>query len=396
MKNIELNFQRLQQEDYSFDNIFQAAEYDWPGDWEGRALLAFACHYEMHGRKIDCMEKLVNALPAHTNARLYFGKEYDGEIVDEQQLSGHSWYLRGLLKYAKLTNSGFAMQAAKSTVENLYLPIADKYKDYPLTREKQGGVSGNVTAIKNGWKLSSDVGCAFMCVDGLAHYYKHTKDTLVKEFLDKVLAFFETIDYVAVGFQTHTTLSCARGILTLYKSTGEKKYLELAQSIFARYVQYGMTMTYENFNWFGREDTWTEPCAIVDSFILATELYKITNKNEYRMWARRIWFNGMQFCQRKNGGAGPNTCVTIEQPILQISLYEAPFCCTMRYAEGLLEYTQNQELFAWNEDAEMETDVYGRKFIDDKLLVMQEDKVVPLFSGHALGKDSKIALKVLF
>jgi hypothetical protein len=77
-------------------------------------------------------------------------------------------------------------------------------------------------------------------------------------------------------------------------------------------------------------------------------------------------------------------------------MYEAPFCCNMRYSEGLLEYTQNQELFAWNEDAEMETDVYGRKFIDDKLLVMQEDKVVPLFLGHALGKDSKIALKVLF
>ena len=396
MKNIELNFQRLQQSHYSFDKIFQSAEYDWPGDWEGRALLAFACHYEMHGRKIECMEKLVNVLPSHTNSRLYFGKEYDGEIVDEQQLSGHSWYLRGLLKYAMLTNSEFAMQAAKSTVENLYLPIADKYKDYPLTREKQGGVSGNITAIKNGWKLSSDVGCAFMCVDGLAHYYKHTKDARVKEFLDKVLAFFETIDYVAIGFQTHTTLSCARGILTLYHATGEKKYLELAQSIFAQYVQYGMTLTYENFNWFGCEDTWTEPCAIVDSFILATELYKITKKSEYRMWARRIWFNGMQFCQRKNGGAGPNTCVTAKQPILQISLYEAPFCCTMRYAEGLLEYTKNKELFAWDKEAEIETDVYGRKFVDDKLLVMQDDKIVPLFSGHTLEEGSQISLKVIF
>lgn len=396
MKNIELNFQRLSQADYSFEKIFQPAEYDWPGDWEGRALLAFACHYEMHGEKIECMDKLVDALPAHTNSKLYFGKEYDGNIVDEQQLSGHSWYLRGLLKYAKLTHSEFAMKAAKSTVENLYLPIADKYKDYTLTREKQGGVSGNVTAIKNGWRLSSDVGCAFMCVDGLSHYYKQTRDLRVKEFLDKVLAFFQTIDYVGIGFQTHTTLSCARGVLTLYSATGEKQYLDLAQSIFERYVQYGMTLTYENFNWFGREDTWTEPCAIVDSFILATELYKATNEEDYRVLARRIWFNGLQFCQRKNGGAGPNTCVTIEQPILRISLYEAPFCCTMRYAEGLLEYTHNQTLFGWNENAQVETDDDGRKFLDDKLLVMCDGEVEPLFSGHELEKNSDTSVQILF
>ena len=396
MKNIELNFQRLQQEDYAFDNIFQSSGYDWPGDWEGRALLAFACHYEMHGKKIACMEKLVSALPLHTNSAFYFGKEYDGETVDEQQLSGHNWYLRGLLKYAKLMHSEFAMQVAKSTVEHLYLPIAEKYKTYPLIREKQGGVSGNITTVRDGWRLSSDIGCAFMCVDGLAQYYKQTKDVRVKTFLDTVLEFFQTIDYVAVGFQTHTTLSCARGVLTLYEATQEVGYLKLAESIFERYVQAGMTLTYENFNWFGREDTWTEPCAVVDSFILAVELFKITHKDEYRVLARRIWFNGLQFCQRSGGGAGPNTCVTEKQSILKMVLYEAPFCCTMRYAEGLLEYVKNKALFDWNEKAQVQIDDYGRRFIDDKLLVWYKDKEVPLFAGHKLVERDETSLKVIF
>ena len=44
MINIDLNFIRLHGEDYSLENLFRPDSYDWPGDWEGRALLAFTCH----------------------------------------------------------------------------------------------------------------------------------------------------------------------------------------------------------------------------------------------------------------------------------------------------------------------------------------------------------------
>ena len=52
MKNIELNFKRLSEEPYALNNLFQSADYDWPGDWEGRALLAFLCHYEISGSTV--------------------------------------------------------------------------------------------------------------------------------------------------------------------------------------------------------------------------------------------------------------------------------------------------------------------------------------------------------
>ena len=397
-RNIELSFKRLSEtKEYAFENIFQRAEYDWYGDWEGRALLAFACHYQIHGNIIPCMTQLVAALPQHTNPKLYFGPEFDGITADEQQLSGHSWYLRGLIKYAEAFNDELALKAAKSTVENLYLPIKEWYKKYLLKRERHGGVSGSVTGTQNGWKLSSDVGCAYMCVDGLSHYYAYTKDARVKDFLDDILVTFYSSDYVNNGFQTHTTLSCARGILTLYKTTGEQKYLDGAMQVLRNYTEHGMTLTYENYNWFGRKDSWTEPCAVVDSFILSTELYKLTEQNEYLTLARRIWFNGLQFCQRPNGGAGPNSCVRPDQPVLKVSMYEAAFCCTMRYAEGLLEYSQNKELFSWNSNAEITQDEMGRKFIDDKLLVSFNSKTVPIFSGYELDEDSlkKAELKII-
>ncbi len=381
--------------EYSVEKVFRDGDYDWPGDWEGRALLAFCCHYEMSGKAIPCMGEMIKRLPEKTNGKLFFGDEFDGKTVDEQQISGHNWYLRGLLKYAALFKSDFAFAAAKSIVENLYLPATDFYDIYPLDRNgSAGGVSGNLTAVSNGWKLSSDVGCAFMCVDGLAHYYAVTKDERVRRFLDKAISLFKSIDIVKRKFQTHATLTCTRGILKLYESTGEKKYLDTVKEIFDKYTKHGMTLTYENFNWFGREDTWTEPCAVVDSFILATELYKITGEKDYLTLSRRIWFNGLQFCQRENGGAGPNTCVTKDRRILKISMYEAPFCCTMRYAEGLLEYTRNESLFVWDHAAETVTDESGRQFTDDKLIVKYNGKSVPIFSCNGYPREQATAIEL--
>ena len=102
----------------------------------------------------------------------------------------------------------------------------------------------------------------------------------------------------------------------------------------------------------------------------------------------------MQFCQRENGGAGPNTCVKIGQPVLKISMYEAPFCCTMRYAEGLLEYANNSELFVWDGTKEMSVDELGRRFIDDKLIVSIRDKQMPIFSLNTVSMEEALAVEV--
>lgn len=398
MKNIELSIQRLSEEPYQIENVFQKGEYSWPGDWEGRSLLAFACLYEITKEEIPCMHKMVNLLKQQTNEDFYFGKPFDGKIVDEQQLSGHSWYLRGLVKYAENFGGEIAEKAMRSIVSNLYLSIGEWYKKYPLERNGTGGVSGEVIGVMDGWKLSSDVGCAYMCVDGLAHYYAYTKDEKCLRFLNEVISIFTETDFVKYGFQTHTTLSCLRGILKLYETTRNQEYLDIVRDKFELYLCYGMTLTYENYNWFGKENSWTEPCAVVDSFILSTRLYKITNDEKYLTFARRIWFNGLQFCQRENGGAGPNKCVTLTQPILRISMYEAPFCCTMRYAEGLLEYHNHQNLFTWDSTKEMEQDQFGRKFVDDRLLVECAGKILPIFSCNEIDKETVegLELKIIF
>ena len=48
-ERIEKNFRRLQDPYYQIQEVFSDVSYDWPGDKEGRALLAFVCHYVIHG-----------------------------------------------------------------------------------------------------------------------------------------------------------------------------------------------------------------------------------------------------------------------------------------------------------------------------------------------------------
>jgi hypothetical protein len=199
-----------------------------------------------------------------------------------------------------------------------------------------------------------------------------------------LIEIFDGVDFVAYGFQTHCTLSCLRAILRFYEITGDKKYFNMAKSKFELYLQYGMTLTYENYNWFGREKSWTEPCAVVDSLMLAKAFYHHTCEARYLTLARRIWFNGLQFCHRPDGGSGSNSCVTTEAPILYAKSLQNTFCCNMRYVEGLWDLVRDIELFAWNENAEETVDEYGRHFVDDRLIVLENGEKKPIWSCRDL------------
>ena len=155
--------------------------------------------------------------------------------------------------------------------------------------------------------------------------------------------------------------------MRMYDITGEEEYFHKAERIFDLYVNAGMTYTYQNFNWFGKGDTWTEPCAIVDSIMLAVMLYEATKKEEYRTYAARIYFNGFATLQRPNGGAGTDTTISESTDTLRCDLYEAFFCCTMRLAEGLWFIDKYQDiLYAQTTDA-LKKDSFGRYFNGDIL-----------------------------
>lgn len=346
---ISLNFKRLAESSYyQINEVFAPDAYDWPADKEGRALLAFVSHYKMSGEKIPCMDQMVEKLPTKLNDKGYLGVART-DVIAEQQLSGHSWLLRGLCEYYEQFLNKAALDVIKSITENLFIPTKGRYSTYPIDRSEkdEGGVSGNEIGYCDKWLLSSDIGCAFMSVDGLSHVYKITKNDAVKELLDEMIDVYLSIDKVKLRVQTHCTLTAARGMMRMYSVTVEEKYLNGAKEIYDLYVNGGgMTYTYQNLNWWQRPDSWTEPCAVVDSLMLALELYKVTEDETYRKIAARIYHNGFSTLQRDNGGAGTDTLVTDDSPwdYLKARTYEAAFCCSMRLSEGLWYINENVSL----------------------------------------------------
>lgn len=379
---ISLNFKRLADSSYyQIDEVFAPSQYDWPADKEGRALLAFVSHYKISGEKIPCMTQMLEKLPSKLNEKGYLGSTRS-DIILEQQLSGHSWLLRGLCEYYEQFSDDYVLEVINNITENLFMNTKGLFNTYPIDRSNkdEGDVSGNEIGICDNWLLSSDIGCAFMSVDGLSHVYKLTKNPEVKELLDEMIDVYLSIDKKGLRVQTHCTLTAARGMMRMFNVTNDEKYLNGAKQIYDLYVNCGgMTYTYQNLNWWCRPDTWTEPCAVVDSLMLSLELYKATEDESFRKTAARIYHNGFSTLQRDNGGAGTDTLVTDDSPwdYLQARTYEAEFCCSMRLSEGLWYINENSKLLYAETCGEVAKNENGIYFDGDIIYALADEALLP-------------------
>lgn len=337
----ELLQKRLHSPDhYAPSDIFRPADYEWPGDYEGRAILAWS----LLERFLPCgiskeLRQVIAELPKHLNEKGYFGKIYLPELADEQQLSGHGWLLRGLTEYYITSGDENVAPIVKRILEELVIPLNGRYERYPineaLRKEKGEAIGKRGRQIQN-WVVSTDIGCAFILTDGViqaSEVFNIDCSSLIEEMIRK----FEEIDLLAIKAQTHATLSFTRGLLRYYAQKGFQLAFNLAKRNYALYREHGMCEHFANFNWFLRPETWTEPCAIIDSYMIAMELYRCTGETDYLDDAHRIWFSGIERSQRDNGGMGLDNCPTSDEPFLHPYHYEAHWCCTMRGGEGFYE-----------------------------------------------------------
>ena len=338
-ERVELSSRRLEAEKYRPDAVFLGEEKSngWPGDTEGRTLLALVLQQEALGVKPKYLDGIMRAVPSHLNEDGYFGKVRRG-VASEQQMAGNGWLLRALCEYVRVEKSPVidAKGVARRIARGLFLANADLFPLYPVTPDARkdmpvGGASGTTAAEVSGWELSTDVGALFIGLDGLVQAWQTTGDPDLKRPIESIVARFEAFDPIAVKAQTHATLSGMRALLRY----DARRFLPLVESRFDLYRRYGMTDRCENYNWFLRYDTWTEPCAIVDSLLLAHQLGSLTGKGEYSELEGRL-LAALVAHQRPNGGF----CLmktfpkgTAHAP--EITCEEAHWCCTMRGGAGL-------------------------------------------------------------
>ncbi len=339
-KRLLRNFDRL--ESLRFQPVeevgcFRQAEYGWPGDMEGRTLLSLALLEQTVDRKAVYLPKMLAVLPSRLNDKGFFGEDFAPKC-DEQQLSGHGWYLRGLCEYYLSSRQPQVKKMIRDVVENLVIPTKGKYKKYPIDpaeRQKDyGSYSGTVIQEQGSWRLSSDIGCVFIFMDGVVQSAEvlDRKDLypIIEEMIDR---FLET-DLVSIKAQTHATLTGLRGLLRYARTTDRQDLVVEAEKRFALYLTEASTENHMNYNWFGRP-THTEPCAIVDAFMVTVQLWQMTGKSRYLEEAHKIYYNGICHAQRANGGFGLEECSGSQDVFLKMKAPEAWWCCTMRGSEGL-------------------------------------------------------------
>jgi hypothetical protein len=345
------NMARLEDALYRPPQLFNGQNVRaWPGDFEGRALLAVTLMSRATGQEPDYFPAMVAEYKTHLNSQGYFGAPLDLDAINEQQLSGHGWFLRGLCEYYEYKRDPETLAQIQTIVRNFALPLRGSYVSYPIDAALRtrtgatGGINGHIAGQQAAWVISSDTGCAFIFLDGLTHAWvvlKAASDPnapALKALIDEAIARFLEADLVAIQAQTHASLTCMRALLRVYNETADgkpdAKLLAAVQQRYALYRTVAMTEHYANYNWFGRPETWTEPCAIIDSFMIATQLWQHTGDPAYLEDAHLIWTNGVGRGLRGNGGFGTDLCAGYRTPFLKVRSYEAPSCCTMRGGEG--------------------------------------------------------------
>lgn len=337
---IAASLRRLQAADYDAEPVLRdGATGAWPGDYPGRLILALSRLASVTGQEPRQLRQLVDGLPATLNARGHLGPVHRA-AVDEQQIAGHGWLVSGLLAHHGVTGEDRSRVLALDIVHQLLLPAAAQAPDYPRRRpgdDSQGRASGNVVGRDGRWLLSSDTYCVFIALEGLVAAYAHTRDRATAEAVETLAALVVRDDLRAARAQVHATLTAARCLHAFHELSGSAPALKAARELYELYVTHGRTANHATWNWFGRPDSWTEPCAVTDSLILALGLWRTTGERHYLEDAHAIEHNGLGHAQKAHGGFGLDTTTGPGRPWLTGHHPDAAWCCSMRGAVGLTE-----------------------------------------------------------
>lgn len=341
-QRLDRNFDRLESDMYQPDSIFHSRLADsWPGDAQGRIVLGLVCDAQASHRQPLYLDTILAHYPTFMNEEGYFGPRFEGKL-NEQQLSGNGWVLRGLCQYYEWTNDEKVLPMIQNIVDNLFMKGKERFANYPIDPDERkknlGDAIGEIVYDDQAWVLSSDIGCLFIGMEGLIHAYTLIGGDELRSLIETLIDRFLEIDLTSIRAQTHASLTACRGLIRFAEATGQvERFLPLVQERWQTYVDYGMTAGYQNYNWFCRPETWSEPCAVVDSYMLAVQLWMHTHEPSYLDQAELIYYNGLCHDQRANGGFGCDFCPSelTGRKDIAVRTDEASWCCTMRGAEGL-------------------------------------------------------------
>ncbi|MBR3864024.1 MAG: hypothetical protein IKJ19_02765 [Clostridia bacterium] len=331
------------------------------------------CHFFACNKNVDSLENVVDRL----NELAFSNKNY-GDL--SELVNVYSNLLTALCAY-KLTHKTAIADALISKCANYLLSCG-----FDLCDEKTLGDN-------NGFFKT-------LCMaNSLSEYYALIKNVNACALLDRICYAIKNFNLNDINDNCFDYLTLCLGLVRYAKFSGKMQVNELIEGLFDNFLATAQSLNYASSKSF-KDKSETDSKATARSLEVALGLLDNTKDSRYLTIARRIWFNGMQFCQRDVGQVGSDT-FTNENTRLKIKEYQIKQITTPLYAGGLKCYNLNKGLF--EEQGNIVKDRRGRIFLGDKMFAKDvsgffgKDLIeIPTLTAFDKETNLQLDLQILF
>ena len=276
--------------------------------------------------------------------------------------------------------------------------FAEKFAFEAVDEKKNGGVNGETAC---GLFYSDCDEKAFACMRGFVDYTCVFGDKKLTGLIGCGINAFSSRDIKGEDFSLLSAVRFLEGTLAYSVYSGDGGLTGFVASLAERCFACGLGLNYSAKKSFAQTEGQSDTSAAASLFSLYLKLYSISGETKFRDYARRLWFNGLQFCQREDGGAGEDFLVTKENLELKVATYE-DFTASCLYSEALCAYAANKKYFENFGDG-ITRDRLGRIFMGDKLFVRDQSGFfgkdlieVPTMTAFDKETALQLRLKVCF
>ena len=298
---------------------------NFSGDVSGRWIGALAASSAGFGDKFPALDDVVRQVAQLQQADGYFGKGFHYDHPDDDDLAllwGNGRLLVGLMEYHALKPDPEILSHARRLGDFL-LRLEPRFNSQQMADEFGAA------------HFASSYICWTQQTEGLAALYRATQDTRYRDLCAEISQRIERrpADHV------HGYLCSVRGTLDLYQATKDRAYLDRAVAAWNDVMQSGDVLITG-----GVPEAWspnkrrTEGCAECDWLRLNLALYRTTGEMKYLDMAENIYFNEFSMNQFATGDFGHGVLNAEGTP--GIVPVRAWWCCTLH---GLRAFADVQD-----------------------------------------------------
>jgi len=249
---------------------------DWPGDQFGRMYSVMHVAEGYGWTTVPPLRRAVAAvvLPAQTEDG-NFGPRLALEQKDSRIISGNAFALRGLMDAYEDTRDSRYLEAARQLA---------RYYDATFATWKEKSESGPVHEFYG------------HCLDGLVRLYELGGDEWALDLANRIG------ERAGRTSHTHHSLSLYRGVIDLYRVTGDGRLLEKAED-YLKWCRESQIVTGglpENMPAYYQD----EGCALADYLVVNLMMFSVTGRDEFLEEAEHVLVNHLFMNQFVTGGFG--------------------------------------------------------------------------------------------